>query len=97
MSSIDERALESLSFISTLSNQLSGFNSRTDSLSKYFPTFVWLIRDFALDLTTKSNTEVFFPLNFKENTVNKSDFTERIYGKCIKSCPVKRGRCLCEE
>ena len=60
MNSIDERALEALSFISTLSNQLSGFNSKTNNLSKYFPTFIWLIRDFALDLTNKNNSEVIY-------------------------------------
>lgn len=58
MGSIDERALESLSFISTLSNQIMGFNSKTNSLAKYFPNLIWLIRDFALDLTTKNKTEV---------------------------------------
>lgn len=59
MGSIDERALESLSFISTLSNQIMGFNTKTNSLAKYFPNLIWLIRDFALDLTTKNKTEVF--------------------------------------
>ena len=58
MNSIDERALEALSFISTLSNQLTGFNSKASNLSKYFPNFIWLIRDFALDLSNKNNSEV---------------------------------------
>lgn len=58
MNAIDERALEALSFISTLSNQLAGFNSKSNNLSKFFPNFIWLIRDFALDLTNKNNTEV---------------------------------------
>lgn len=59
MGAIDERALESLSFISTLSNQIMGFNSKTNNLAKYFPNLIWLIRDFTLDLTTKNKTEVF--------------------------------------
>lgn len=61
MNAIDERALESLSFISTLANQLT---SNERNISKYFPYFVWLIRDFSLDLTTKNNKEVFTFLSF---------------------------------
>lgn len=57
MGSIDERALESLFFVSTMANQISGVQGKS-SMSKYFPSFIWLIRDFALDLTTKNDLEV---------------------------------------
>jgi hypothetical protein len=55
MHSIDERALESLSFISNLANNLL---AKEKNLSKYFPTLYWLIRDFALDLKGSQNQDV---------------------------------------
>lgn len=55
MNSIDERALESLSFISNLANNIM---AKEKNLSKYFPTFYWLIRDFALDLKGNQKQDV---------------------------------------
>ena len=55
--SIDENALQNLSLVVNLtkSNQISTHNSEEEEddpeeLSSYFPSFYWVVRDFALQL-----------------------------------------------
>ena len=64
MGTIDETALQSLSLIVNLSKQIQIKKNRTssasieddgvyedpDELAKYFPSFMWIVRDFALRL-----------------------------------------------
>ena len=56
MGTIDENALQNLSLIVNLSNQLQsanrkeGANGDIDEMSKYFPSFLWVVRDFSLKL-----------------------------------------------
>lgn len=55
MGSIDEAAISNLSFVAQLSNhiRISGSAEQQDesvNFNKIFPTFLWVIRDFALDL-----------------------------------------------
>jgi len=54
MGTIDENALQNLSLIVNLSNQLQSVNKKEGSdieeMSKYFPSFLWVVRDFALKL-----------------------------------------------
>ena len=63
MGTIDETALQSLSLIVNLSKQIQIKKSRTstgsvedgeyedpDELAKYFPSFMWTVRDFTLKL-----------------------------------------------
>ena len=56
MGTIDENALQNLSLIVNLSNQLQ-INSNKgiedadpEEFAKYFPSFLWVVRDFALKL-----------------------------------------------
>ena len=56
MGTIDENALNSLSLIINLSKELQIKselleNSDPDDISKFFPSFLWVVRDFALKLT----------------------------------------------
>ncbi len=52
MGTIDENALQNLSLIVNLSNQLQSANKKegvegdVDEMSKYFPSFLWVVRDF---------------------------------------------------
>ena len=56
MGTIDENALQNLSLIVNLSNQLQSANRKDgadgdiDEMSKYFPSFLWVVRDFSLKL-----------------------------------------------
>jgi hypothetical protein len=56
MGTIDENALQNLSLIVNLSNQLQSANRKEgadgdiDEMSKYFPSFLWVVRDFSLKL-----------------------------------------------
>jgi hypothetical protein len=56
MGTIDENALQNLSLIINLSNQIQ-VNARAmngpndpDEISKFFPSFLWVVRDFSLKL-----------------------------------------------
>ena len=67
MGSIDENALSSLSFVSSLSKHIK-VKSTTDSgepeeddpesLRKYMPKFMWVVRDFSLQLMDDQNEEI---------------------------------------
>ena len=55
MGTIDENALQNLSLIVNLSKQLEVSGQKAedadpDQVSKYFPSFLWVVRDFALRL-----------------------------------------------
>jgi hypothetical protein len=55
MGTIDENALQNLSLIVNLSKQLEVSGQRAEDVdpeqvSKYFPSFLWVVRDFALKL-----------------------------------------------
>lgn len=67
MGSIDENALSSLSFVSSLSKHIkvkSATNSEEaeeddpESLRKYMPKFMWVVRDFSLQLMNDENEEI---------------------------------------
>lgn len=55
--SVDERAIESLSFIANLSKFLRS-DQEDDDVTQYFPDLVWCVRDFALELITQDKTPV---------------------------------------
>ena len=55
MGTIDENALQTLSLIINLSKQLEVKGQKAeevdpDTVSEYFPSFLWVVRDFALRL-----------------------------------------------
>lgn len=64
--SIDETALQNLSFIVNLSRHIQLKNGNSDfdcdDYSQYFPTFMWIIRDFTLQLVDEDNE----PISSKE-------------------------------
>ena len=53
MGTIDENALQNLSLIINLCKQIqikSGTETDPTQLAQYFPSFLWVVRDFALKL-----------------------------------------------
>jgi len=59
MGAIDERAIESLSFIANVSKFLNAdVSDPSEDVSTYFPDLIWCVRDFALELVSKDKTPV---------------------------------------
>jgi len=63
MGTIDENALQNLSLIVNLSKQLEVSGQKAedadpDQVSKYFPSFLWVVRDFALRLQDEYGTGI---------------------------------------
>lgn len=63
MGTIDENALQTLSLIINLSKQLEvkgqvAENLDPDTVSQYFPSFLWVVRDFALRLQDQHCNEI---------------------------------------
>ena len=64
MNAIDENALESLSLVVNLSKHIhvttkpSNLEESASMFSKYFPYFMWVIRDFALQLVDDDENEI---------------------------------------
>ena len=63
MGTIDENALNNLSLIVNLSKELqikanSVDESDPEEFQKYFPSFLWVVRDFALRLTDMQGNEI---------------------------------------
>lgn len=75
-SMIDERALENFAFLTqiasvfaaTAKNKLSGARAELldDQVKNLFPSFVWLLRDFALDLRISDDGQVLTPDEYLE-------------------------------
>lgn len=71
MGSIDENALASLSFVSNISKHikvktqadqkdadLNMEEQNEDDLTRYMPKFLWVVRDFTLQLVDDENKEI---------------------------------------
>ena len=73
MGTIDENALNSLSLIINLSKELQIKselleNSDPEDISKLFPSFLWVVRDFALKLTDSYDNQI-TPRQYLENAL----------------------------
>ena len=71
MGTIDENALQNLSLIVNLSKQLQIKNANSEEadpeeIAKYFPSFMWIVRDFSLKL-----------LDQYGNNINSKDYLEK--------------------
>jgi hypothetical protein len=51
MGTIDEGALQTLSLVVNISNQLQTSGKGDADIARYFPSFLWVVRDFALKLS----------------------------------------------
>ena len=81
---IDENALQNISLIVNMSRQLqvrahSSGNTDPEELKSYFPSFLWVLRDFALRLTDLQQNPI-TPKQYLENSLlpqkGSSDSTE---------------------
>ena len=69
--SLDEAALSNLSLIVNLTKQLqvrSAGQQDADEMSQYFPSLLWVLRDFALQLIDRSGNEI-SPKDYLENAL----------------------------
>lgn len=86
MGTIDENALNNLSLIVNLSKELQ-IKSETveeadpEELTKYFPTFLWVVRDFALKLMDHDGNDI-TPRNYLEAALmNQKGHSDQIEQK----------------
>ena len=80
---IDEMAINSLSFVLNLSKTIKiksvNINDNEEDLAEYFPTLLWLLRDFSLKLEDKNGnviTEKQYLEHALENISGSSDIVE---------------------
>jgi len=84
--SIDENALNNLSLIVNITKNIqikSGNNEEMDNeeYSSYFPSFLWVVRDFALQLTDE-NGDTVTPKQYLENALSQQKgFSEAVENK----------------
>lgn len=83
MSAIDENALESLSLVINLSKHIH-VNSKPSAIaedqslfSRYFPAFMWVIRDFSLQLVDDEDNEI-NSKQYLENSLRTIDYTSTL-------------------
>jgi hypothetical protein len=61
MGTIDENALQNLSLIVNLSKQIQVSSSKSsdpEEVSKFFPQFMWVVRDFSLKLIDSQGHDI---------------------------------------
>ena len=61
LGSLDEKAITNLSFIANLSNHVrvnSSTSSSNNSLDDFFPSFLWIVRDFSLELVDEDGDDI---------------------------------------
>lgn len=83
---IDECAIENLSLIVNLSkniqiNAKSEGEDDSDDYAKYFPTFIWVVRDFALQLVDSSGEEISAKMYLDKALAPQNGFTDEIENK----------------
>jgi hypothetical protein len=60
--SIDENSLNNISVIANLANDIQSKNAKDENVEQNFPSFLWLLRDFTLNLVDKND----IPIQAKE-------------------------------
>ncbi|CDW74480.1 guanylate-binding n-terminal domain containing protein [Stylonychia lemnae] len=86
MNAIDENALEALSLVCNLSKHIH-VNSKPSNLSddqganmaRYFPQFMWVIRDFALQMVDDNDNEI-NPKQYLENALRPVEVNRELIG-----------------
>ena len=83
LGSIDERAVSNLSFVANLSQHVQvkanqggdgneGESASLEALASFFPSFMWVIRDFALDLVDEDYNDI-TEQDYLENCLKQKD------------------------
>lgn len=85
--SIDEQALQNLSLVVNLTKHIqikaSGVAEEPDpeEMSKFFPTFMWVIRDFALQLQDKDGDKISSKEYLEKALEEQKGFSDQIESK----------------
>lgn len=92
---IDEKALENMSLVLSLSNSICTKKGQEDDsdMGKYFPYFYWVLRDFSLDLKGKSEKE-YLDECLKPISTNDKDPKNQIRAKLNKFFPYRTCECF---
>lgn len=71
---IDENALNALSLVTNLANKIQTFEEEEDAihLINHFPTFLWVLRDFVLDLKDEEGNDI-SPDQYLEYVLEESE------------------------
>lgn len=56
--SIDENSINNLNVIANLAREIQKSNSKDDKVDEQFPSFLWLVRDFTLNIVDKSGYSI---------------------------------------
>jgi len=56
--SIDETSLNNLTIIANLAKDIQNNNNKDSKLEEEFPSFLWLVRDFTLNLVDKNGCSI---------------------------------------
>jgi hypothetical protein len=56
--SIDENSINNLNVIANLAKDIQKSNAKDDKLEEEFPSFLWLVRDFTLNMVDKSGCPI---------------------------------------
>ena len=80
MGTIDEKTISRLSFIASLTKHIRAQvgDSATSTLSRFFPSLIWVLRDFALALTDEYGDEKDASEYLEESLVAKDGFSAEI-------------------
>ena len=75
LTSIDEKAIQSLSLVVNLSKLLSkGSEKDRKNILNSFPSFMWLVRDFTLQMVDKNNKPI-RPIDYLNNALQFQEGT----------------------
>ena len=90
MGSIDETALDTLSLVLKISNQVrvsaSDEDTTTTTLASYMPRFKWVVRDFVLKLENESGTKITSNQYLENALAQTHDQQKNIIRNAIRDC-----------
>lgn len=73
MKNIDENAVESLALVINFAKKIQSSYKNVDNYANNFPSFLWVLRDFALELIDGSGKRI-TPNQYLENALNAIEF-----------------------
>jgi hypothetical protein len=83
MKNIDENAIESLALVINFAKKIQAGFKEIDSYANNFPSFIWVLRDFALDLVDSQGRNITAP-QYLENALRVDETIEEIEDENLK-------------
>jgi hypothetical protein len=81
---IDGQAIEDLSLVTNLTQCIQAKTSESDdaaSLAQFFPSFLWIVRDFTLKLVDENGQKISSPQYLENCLKPQQGFTESVVSK----------------